>query len=170
MSSWVTGQVVHEVASRFIGVRELPGAEDDPFVMAMLRLDQSWPDHDEVPWCSAFVNWVAWLLRLPRSKSLRARSWLEVGEAVDWRGRLVHDQWAGDRVVVRPGRTGVEVGDVVVLSRPPNPEHGHVGFFAGWETLDSPEDRVVLLGGNQGNRVGLHSYAADRVIGVRRLV
>ena len=46
----------------------------------MLRLDQKWPEGDEFPWCSTFTNYIAWPLRLPRSKSLRARSWLLVGK------------------------------------------------------------------------------------------
>lgn len=63
-----------DIAQRFVGIAEIPGHKDSPQVLAMLRLDETWPENDEVPWCSAFLNYVAWLLRLPRSKSLRARS------------------------------------------------------------------------------------------------
>ena len=63
-----------ELAQRFVGVKEIPGSESNPMVLSMLRLDQAWPEGDEVPWCSAFVNYIAWLLRLPRSKALNARS------------------------------------------------------------------------------------------------
>ena len=69
----------YDLASRFIGIKEVRGSVSNPQILSMLRLDSSWPKGDEVPWCSAFVNYPAWLLRLPRSKSLRARSWLEVG-------------------------------------------------------------------------------------------
>ena len=71
-----------DIAQRFVGIREIPGRQDNPQILAMLRLDQAWPSGDEVPWCSAFVNYCAWLLRLPRSKSLAARSWLNVGVPV----------------------------------------------------------------------------------------
>ena len=30
----------------------------------MLRLDAEWPEGDDVPWCSGFMNCVAWLLPL----------------------------------------------------------------------------------------------------------
>jgi len=72
-----------DIAQRFIGISETAGTVANPQILAMLRLDQAWPEGDEVAWCSAFCNYIAWLLRLPRSKSLRARSWLGIGQAVD---------------------------------------------------------------------------------------
>lgn len=138
------------LAQRFVGVREVKGAVDNPLVCAMLRLDDDWPEHDEVPWCSAFVNFVCWLLRLPRSKSLAARSWLGVGTPV-------------------PLSQAVVGFDVVVLQRGDNPKTGHVGFFAGFEgPLDVP--RVLVLGGNQGDAVALSAFDQTRVLGVRRLL
>ncbi len=135
-----------DVAQRFIDVRELPGEKDNPFILAMLTLDNTWPQHDEVPWCSAFVNYVAWLLRLPRSKSLAARSWTHVGAAIT----------LADAV---PGF------DIVVLSRGTNPAHGHVGFFSGIGT----EGGIDLLGGNQGNTVSVRPFSLDRLVAVRRI-
>src|SRR3972149_2975794 len=73
---------LHDIANRFIGMAEVKGAASNPGILAMLKLDGVWPQDDAVPWCSAFVNYCAWLLRLPRSKSLRARSWLAVGRAI----------------------------------------------------------------------------------------
>lgn len=135
-----------ELAQRFVGVKEIPGAESNSAVLAMLRLDAQWPDNDEVPWCSAFVNYVAWLLRLPRSKALNARSWLNVGQPINLQD-------------AEPGL------DVVVLWRgSADSAQGHVGFFAG---LDG--ERVLLLGGNQGDAVCVAGFDKARVIGVRRL-
>ena len=71
-----------DMAQRFVGMKEIPGTGDNPQIVSMLRLDQTWPKNDEVPWCSAFMNYITWLLRLPRSKDLRARSWLLVGRPV----------------------------------------------------------------------------------------
>lgn len=140
-----------DIASRFVGVREVPGSQHNPQIIAMLRLDASTVAADEVPWCSAFANYVAWLLRLPRSKSLLARSWLAVGQPV----------------------TEPQVGfDVVVLMRGPAPQPdasnttapGHVGFFAGFEG-----DKVAVLGGNQGDRVSVALFPRELVLGYRRL-
>lgn len=142
------------IAQVFIGTDEVDGAMDNPQILAMLKLDNNWPQDDEVPWCSAFVNYICKLLRLPRSKSLMARSWLSVG-------RLVPLDTA-------------EVGfDVVILRRGPEPQPGpeeinapgHVGFYAG-----HGGGYVELLGGNQSDTVRVSRYRANRVLAVRRLL
>ena len=136
----------YDLAQRFVGVKELPGGEaNNPFIMSMLTLDSEWPENDEVPWCSAFTNYIAWLLRCPRSKSLMARSWIHVGMSIP-----LEDAEAGF--------------DIVVLSRGNNPRHGHVGFYAGID-----RGSVSLLGGNQGNRVSVAAFDVQRVVSVRRI-
>ena len=142
-----------DIAQRFIGMAEVPGKEDNPAILAMLRLDAEWPSGDEVPWCSGFVNYVAWLLRLPRTRSLLARSWLGVGRGIAW----------------EEARVG---GDVCVLARgggnQPGPENttapGHVGFYAGRDASG-----VQILGGNQGDSVSVATFDVTRVLGLRRL-
>ena len=143
----------YTIASRFTGLREVPGQGDNPQILAMLKLDDTWPEHDEVPWCSAFMNYVAWLLRLPRSKSLRARSWLAIGRPIH-----ITEAEAGFDVVILKRGGGDQPGPEV-LKAP-----GHVGLFAG---LESPD--VLMLGGNQGDTVSISRYPISRVLGVRRL-
>lgn len=142
----------YRLAERFVGLAEVAGATSNPQVLAMLRLDAGWVESDETPWCSAFVNYVAWLLRLPRSGSLAARSWLKIGIPVP-----ISEAVAGSDVVVlkRPGGPGADV-----VAAP-----GHVGFYAGAEDDDS----FWLLGGNQGDKVSVALFDLDRVLGVRRL-
>ena len=145
-----------DIAQRFVGVKELPGDKDNPFILSMLQLDTNWPLHDEVPWCSAFVNYVAWLLRLPRSKNLGARSWLTVGMAVG--------------TIAAPAVPGF---DVVVLERGVPGSQGHVGFlaspgFMGQGMMDVMA-KIHVLGGNQGNSVSVEEFPQSRVLGVRRL-
>jgi uncharacterized protein (TIGR02594 family) len=122
-------------------------------VLAMLQLDNAWPAGDHVPWCSAFTNFVAWLLRLPRSKSLAARSWLMVGRPVP-----LNEAKAGYDVVVLKRGKDPQPGPEVIEAP------GHVGFFAGLEG-----DVVLVLGGNQGDRVSVERFDAASVLGVRRL-
>jgi len=143
-----------DLAQRFVGVKEVAGAQSNPAILGMLTLDHTWPGDDAVPWCSAFVNYVAWLLRLPRSKQLSARSWLSVGRPIS-----LSEAAAGFDVVVLQRGSGVQPGPEV-LSAP-----GHVGWFAGREG-----DAVLLLGGNQGDSVSVARFPADRVLGVRRLL
>jgi uncharacterized protein (TIGR02594 family) len=140
-----------DIAQRFVGVKEVAGPTANPTVLAMLQLDGAQVSDDAVPWCSAFANYVAWLLRLPRSKSLRARSWLLVGTPVE-------------------RQNAVAGFDVVILNRggPQDPTvvdaQGHVGFFAGWAP-----DNVLILGGNQGDSVSVRAFPTAQILGIRRL-
>lgn len=144
---------LYQIAERFIGLEEVSGSAANPMVMAMLKLDHEWPDDDSVPWCSGAMNYWAWLLRLPRSKSLRARSWLNVGVAVD------RDQARrGFDVVILQRGTGRQPGPEVIDAP------GHVGLYSGHD-----DKRIYLLGGNQGDKVCVAGYPIDRVLGVRRL-
>lgn len=133
-----------DIAQRYVGIAEVPGTGDNAAIVAMLQLDNSWAGKDSVAWCSAFVNHVAWVLRLPRSKSLAARSWLGVGIPV----------------------TTPEIGfDVAVFKRGTNPAEGHVGFFAGFD----PSGKILVLGGNQGDKVSIAPFAKSDLLGYRRL-
>lgn len=141
-----------DIAQRFVGIKEVGGSVDNPQIMAMLKLDNDWPEADEVPWCSAFVNYICWLLRLPRSKSLRARSWLQVG-----RGIQLDEAVAGDVVVLTRG-SGDQPGPEVIEAP------GHVGFYAG-----RFGEFIEVLGGNQSDTVKVSRYPKSRLLGVRRL-
>lgn len=143
-----------ELAQRFVGMQEVKGPTANPQVLAMLRLDQDWPGDDEVPWCSAFMNYITWLVRLPRSKDLLARSWLKLGRSIS----LEEAQVGFDVVILKRGTKNQPGPDV--LNAP-----GHVGFFAGLEGTF-----VQVLGGNQDDTVSISRYPTSRVLGVRRLL
>lgn len=146
---------LYDIAERFVGIQEVDGTTANPQILAMLKLDAAWTEDDETPWCSAFINYCAWLMRLPRSKSLRARSWLDVGTPISI--DVAEQGW-----------------DVVILKRgggdQPGPEvqkaPGHVGMFTSRE-VDSPI--IWILGGNQGDAVSVKPFPATRLLGVRRL-
>ncbi len=144
----------YEVAQRFTGIKEVSGTTANPQILAMLRLDMNWPEDDSVPWCSGFINYVTWLLRLPRSKSLRARSWLTVGEVIS-----LEEAKPGFDVVVFNRGGGSQPGPEVIDAP------GHVGFYAG-----VLEKNVLVLGGNQSDSVNISGYPKSRLLGVRRLV
>ena len=148
---------LYDFATRFVGMKEIVGDTDNGFISwahSLCGLGHDTPD--EVPWCSSWLNALAWMLRLPRSKSAAARSWLEVGVPV-----------LGPSDVPRVGF------DVVILKRgggdQPGPEvtrgaPGHVGLFAGIE-----DDKVLILGGNQSNEVNIQRFPKNRILGIRRL-
>ena len=131
----------------------MDGSTANPQILTMLRLDHKWPEDDKVPWCSGFVNYVAWILRLPRSKSLRARSWLNVGEVIN----LENAEAGFDIVIFKRGGADQPGPEVIKAA-------GHVGFFAGVEG-----SKILVLGGNQSDSVSISSYKKNRLLGVRRL-
>lgn len=143
----------YDLAQRFVGLKEVPGVASNPLVLGMLRLDVADVQGDDVAWCSAFVNFIAWMLRLPRSKSLAARSWLGIGQPVELR-----DAKAGFDVVVLQRGSGPQPGPDVIAAP------GHVGFYSGMSG-----GNVVLLGGNQGDAVTLAQFSSQRILGIRRL-
>lgn len=139
----------YDLARRLVGrVSELPGAQHHPCVQWAHMEAGLGPDQpDETPWCGSFVGLVAMLCGLPRPvQPALARAWLAVGH----------------EIAMVDARTGY---DIVILRRGTNPAQGHVGFFAGV----GDEDRVFLLGGNQGNKVSIAPFAVADVLGIRRL-
>lgn len=150
-----------QMARKFDGIKEVQGQVDNPQIMAFLRLDQSWPSHDEVPWCSAFANYVAWLADRQRTVSmqLRARAWLRVGVPLDLDNPLLaasRDVRLNTAVIFMRG--GSTAGPDV-LDAP-----GHVAFY-----LDHTESEVRVIGGNQSDSVSIASYPRPRVLGLRYL-
>ena len=135
------------LARRYLGVKEIIGKGNHPLISWWLSLcAYGMEAPDEIAWCSAYVNGIAWELSLPRSKSAAARSWLKVGTPV-----VLEDALPGF--------------DVVVLERGNDGVSGHVGFYV------SHNDKVVrLVGGNQSNAVTEQDFERVKVLGVRRLL
>ncbi|MEX2480221.1 MAG: TIGR02594 family protein [Gammaproteobacteria bacterium] len=132
------------IARELLGTKEIAGAKDNPVIMAMYgQLGHKWVEHDEVPWCAAFVGACLERGGVRSTRSLAARSYMKWGKAV-----VESD--------ARPG-------DVAVFSRGKNPAEGHVAFFLGWAG-----DRVEVLGGNQRDAVTVTTYPHVRLLGIRR--
>jgi uncharacterized protein (TIGR02594 family) len=145
-----------DLAHRLVGeIRELPGGDHHPYIQwCHMLVGLGTETSDETPWCSSFLNEIMWRLRLPRSKSAAARSWLTVGMAVDLEQATV-----GYDVVVLKRGSGAQPGPTV-LSAP-----GHVGLFAGMRG----GTHLEVLGGNQDNTVSIVSSPVTQVLGIRRV-
>ena len=135
-----------KIAFNELGTEEIVGNIHNPEVLKYAKDTKiAGITTDEIPWCSTFVNWVAWKAGLQISGKANARSWLNIGNKV---------------AVPEPG-------DVVVFWREsPQSWKGHVGFFIGF-SFD--KKRVYTLGGNQGNRVSVTAYRVDTVLSYQRL-
>ena len=95
--------------------------------------------NDETPWCSAFVGSVLSRMGIQTNANLLAISWLRA----------------------LPKTDNPRMGDICVLWRDNiNGPFGHVGFF-----IRKDEKFVYLLGGNQGNKVGIDKFPISRVLG-----
>lgn len=145
---------LYQLAQRHLGIAERAGRAHHPAIQWWMSFCRYGLDAaDEVPWCSGFLNYLAWLADLPRSNSAAARSWLVVGAEI-----ALEDARVGNDVVILTRGNGPQLGPDR-LDAP-----GHVGLFAGLT-----HDRVLILGGNQSNAVTLQGFHASRVLGVRRL-
>lgn len=150
------------LATRYLGIAERPGGKHHPIIQWGFELCGLGADTpDEVAWCSAWAQVPAWELRLPRSKSAAARSWLTVGTPI-----LLDDASADYDVVILKRGPGKQPGPEVVEGAP-----GHVGYYAGREGAV-----VLVLGGNQrdpegrsGGVVSVARFPVRDVLGVRRL-
>jgi uncharacterized protein (TIGR02594 family) len=158
------------LASRFKGLAEIPGDDDNPLISGMIAAVRAEmlgggmayvsnvPADDETAWCSAFVGFIAILLNVDRPTrhdalrplALRARAWLPIGHPIV--------------------PQHIEAGDVVILNRASGPADatiinapGHVGFF-----IKHNDGKLWLRGGNQGNSVSDRGYDPAQLLGVRR--
>ena len=136
----------YQLAAKYIGQREVPGRGDNPAILSWLKRLAPWVEHDETANCSAFVSWIAYLLDLPDTKSLTARSWLNVGEPVS------PTMWM----------RGNDIG--ILWRKSPDSWTGHVGFV---DRIESSS--IFLLGANQNNAVNVTAYPITRLLGIRRL-
>lgn len=133
-----------DIATKEIGVKEIDGSGENKRILEYHKCTTLKATSEEVPWCSAFVNWVCAQIPVPGTNNAMARSWLL------W-GKPVTEPMAGDIVVFSRGNDGVS---------------GHVAFLA--ETPGSMDLFVKVLGGNQTNSVCVQKYLRARVLGYRR--
>lgn len=146
-----------ELAQRlFAGVQEVPGDDDHPLIVAALQMVAPWPQHDEVPWCSAVPFMSAVGLGLPRpgpDLGLRARSWLLIGRPVE-----ISDAMAGPDLAIFRRGSGFQPGPDIIDAP------GHVAFF-----IAAIDHRILVWGGNQNDRTGYAFFPREGLLGLRRL-
>jgi uncharacterized protein (TIGR02594 family) len=138
---------IYASADRYRGLSENKSGDrsqlKDLFQQANVRIDPQ-----ITAWCAAFVNavlatnGVKGTLNAAGGANLSARSFLGFGQSTD-----------------SPNK-----GDIVVSKRGSDPSQGHVGFYQGTDA----KGRILVLGGNTGDRVGTQAIARKDVLGFRQ--
>jgi uncharacterized protein (TIGR02594 family) len=123
-----------EIAEKEIGQKEMKGDKDNPRIVEYFTATTSKAKHDEVAWCSAFVNWVMQKAGYDGTKSAMAKSW------INW-GVNVKKPLYGAIAVFDYGETG-----------------GHVGFIVGKQG-----ERLLILGGNQSDQVKTSLFKKGKI-------
>lgn len=131
-----------DIAEAELDQKETPGSKHNPKILEYHSTTTLRASQDEVPWCSSFVNWVMIHAGVKGTNSAAARSWQKWGL----------------------GLSEPKIGAIAVLSRGKNPAKGHVGFVA---AFDLEKKNVLLLAGNQGNRVSIQNFPMSRVVAYR---
>ena len=123
-------------ARKYIGTAEIPGPKHNSNILNWLKNLKAWWSEDETPWCGTFVAYCCRMAdRSVPKEWFRALSWVDAGERL----------------------TAPAYGCIVVFNRAGG---GHVGFVVGRDR----EGNLMVLGGNQGNKVSIAKFAKDRVV------
>jgi uncharacterized protein (TIGR02594 family) len=128
-----------EIAATMLGRGEIPNRAA---IQDYLKTGGANLDPATTAWCAAFVNSSLGQAGIKGTGSNLARSFLNFGQPVD-----------------QPQK-----GDIAVFSRGDNPTFGHVGFF---DSL-TPDGKVRILAGNQGNSVSFGEMDPSQLLGYRR--
>lgn len=128
-------------AKQQLGVKEVPGAGDNPIILAWYHLTTLPEDlwHDSTAWCAVFVNAAMFLNGIKGNRSARAVDWLNFGLKVDI----------------------PKIGDIVVFDWQ---DGGHHVAFV----LSVKDEIVKVIGGNQSNGVTITEYSEEYIMGYRR--
>lgn len=129
-------------ALAYLGQIEIKGNEHNPLIIGWWEKIKTQFRDDETPWCAAFVGGVLAELGYTPQYSASARSYLKWGSELK----------------------GPRLGAVVVFWRGKQDGwSGHVGFITGRDR----NGNLLVVGGNQGDRVSVASFPLSRVLGYR---
>lgn len=125
------------IARHHLGTAEIPGKDTTPQIAKWLRELKAWWSDDETPWCGVFVAAMMETVDALPPHWYRAKAWAEWGQPC-----------------------APQTGCIVVFERKGG---GHVGLLVGKDQ----GGRLLVLGGNQGNRVSIAPFDPSRVLAYR---
>lgn len=120
---------------------------NNPRIIACFEAGGNKSTNDKAtPWCAGFMSKILLDAGLESLRSLASQSYRKYGSEIgvtDW--------------------SRVRKNDIVVVSY--GGGKGHVGFFRGY---DQAKNRVMLLGGNQGDTVKLSPFGVSQIASIKR--
>ena len=122
----------------------------NPLIMLLFVATKTKPEGDKTAWCGAGMNWCL-ANSTPGATgtgSASSQSFLDYGQEV-WNAS---QSWPP---------VNARRGDIAVFTLKSEPSHGHVAFFD-QPTSDQP-NRVDVLGANQFDRVGSHTFNTSSI-------
>ena len=129
-----------EIAEKELGQKEIKGDKDNPRIIEYHSSTTGKAQHDEVAWCSAFVNWVMQKAGYDGTKSAMAISWKNWGEKIQ---KPIY----GCITIIDYSYKGEKFKN-----------SGHVAFAVGKDSK-----HITLLGGNQSDSVKYSHYKLSDV-------
>lgn len=130
----------YQIAQSMIGLKEYENGVLNPMIKNFFICTTVGATSENLPWCSAFVNYCFIKAGVKGTRLANARSWLKWGQ---------------------PSEDPKE-GDIVVLRRGSDEIQGHVAFLV---CFDGPY--VMTLGGNQNNSVCISKYPIKSILDIR---
>lgn len=133
-------------AKKELGTKEFSGSLNNPKIVSFWKDARlSWILDDATPWCAGFANAMLERAGYKGTRKANARSFLNWG------------------INLNNGfRSDPYYGSIIVFNRPPSLWNGHVGFLVAHD-----QNHVLVIGGNQGDKVSYAKFPKSRVIGVR---
>ena len=126
-------------AESHLGLKEVPGKASNPKILNWLIKLRAWWAEDDTPWCGTFVAHC-----LQTSNLAYPKAWYRAKAYLDWGIKLEQP---------------IE-GCIAIFDREGG---GHVGFVVGKDL----NNRLLVLGGNQGNQVSIAPFSQSRILGYR---
>ncbi|MBN6062747.1 TIGR02594 family protein [Aggregatibacter actinomycetemcomitans] len=123
-----------DIAKQELGVKEIPKRTANNLRIIEYHSTTGKFSDDETLWCSSFVNWVIGKAGIKGTNSARALSWKDWGIILD-----------------KPA-----YGSIGVIKWP---KGGHVGFVVGIKRDKNGKEKIILLGGNQSDKVQYSEFA-----------
>jgi uncharacterized protein (TIGR02594 family) len=130
-------------AKKEIGEKEIKGKEHNPRIIEYHSTTTLKATADETAWCSAFVNWCFKQAAYEGTNSAAALSW---------------EKWKKGKKYAKPAYGSVAVIAYYTEGETSRNGSGHGGFVVGKQG-----SKIVVLGGNQDNRVKLSAYNPNSI-------